>query len=229
MSNELLLALSVIVCFGGVIAAYRLWGLIGLTCFTVFASIAANIEVLITIEAFGMEQTLGNVIFASTFLVTDIISEIYGKKDAQRTVYIGAAFTALFVVVSQLWLLYTPGPNDWAMDSIRTLFSITPRLMLASLFVYLICQRLDVALYHFWWDLTSRKADKKRYLWLRNNGSTLISQLFNAVLFNLFAFYGIYDWETLFSIIISSYVIFIFTSLLDTPFLYLARKIKPRA
>ena len=228
MSNEILLALSVIICFGGVVAAYWFWGLLGLTCFTVFASIAANIEVLITIRAFGMEQTLGNVIFASTFLVTDIISEIYGKKDAQRTVYIGAASSAFFVIISQLWLKYTPGPSDWAMDSIRSLFSMTPRLMLASLSVYLICQRLDVALYHFWWGLTSKNGDKKRFLWLRNNASTLISQLFNAILFNLFAFYGIYSWGSLISIIISSYVIFIVTSLLDTPFVYWARKIRPQ-
>lgn len=228
MSNEILLCLSVIVCFGGVIAAYWAWGLTGLCAYTAFAAITANIEVLITIEAFGMEQTLGNVLFAANFLITDIISELYGKKEANRAVYIGAGASAFFVLISQLWLMYTPGPNDWAMDSIRTLFAITPRLMLASLSVYIISQRLDVTLYHFWWGLTSRKGDKTSFLWLRNNGSTLISQFVNAILFNVFAFYGVYDTPTLISIILSSYLIFIATSLLDTPFVYWARRITPR-
>ncbi len=67
--------------------------------------------------------------------------------------------------------------------------------------------------------------DKKRFLWLRNNGSTLVSQLINAFLFTIVAFAGTYDWITLMSIFGSSYVIFIFTSLLDTPIVYLARKI----
>ncbi|MGI6029239.1 MAG: queuosine precursor transporter [Candidatus Heteroscillospira sp.] len=227
MSNEILLCLSVIVCFGGVLAAYHFWGLTGLCCYTAFAAITANIEVLITIEAFGMEQTLGNVLFAANFLITDIISEVYGKKEANRCVYIGAASSAFFVLISQLWLLYIPGPNDWAMDSIATLFAITPRLMLSSLSVYLISQRLDVTLYHFWWKLTSKNGDKRRCLWLRNNGSTLISQFVNAILFNAFAFYGVYDMPTLISIILSSYLIFIVTSLLDTPFVYMARRMKP--
>ncbi len=227
MSNEILLILSIFICFGGVLVSYKLLGLAGLMCFTVFATLAANIEVLISVEAFGMEQTLGNVIFASTFLVTDIISEVYGKKEARRTVYAGAAASAFFVIISQMWLMYTPGPNDWASESVATLFAVTPRLMFSSLIVYVICQQLDVTLYHFWWNITKKSGDDKKGLWLRNNGSTLISQLFNAILFNLFAFYGMYDMSTLISFIISTYVIYIITSLVDTPFLYMARKIKP--
>lgn len=227
MSNELLILISVAVCYGGVLAAYYFFGRVGLMCYTVLCTIAANIEVLITVEAFGMEQTLGNVIFASTFLVTDIMSEIYGKKDATKTVYISSAALAFFVVISNLWMQYTPAPSDWVMDSIVGVFSSTPRLMFSSLAVYLICQRLDVWLYHFWWNITSRGGDKKRGLWIRNNGSTLISQLLNAILFNVFAFYGVFDNETLFSIIIATYIIFVLTSFIDTPFIYLARKIKP--
>ena len=80
MSNEVLLVLSIFIIYGSVIAFFKLFGKQGLYCFTVLATIAANIEVLIVIVAFGMEMTLGNVLFASTFLVTDIISELYGKK-----------------------------------------------------------------------------------------------------------------------------------------------------
>ncbi|MEG1608272.1 MAG: queuosine precursor transporter, partial [Clostridia bacterium] len=67
--------------------------------------------------------------------------------------------------------------------------------------------------------------DKKRFLYLRNNASTLISQLVNAVLYNILAFYGTFEWKTLWMIIASTYVIFIFTSLADTPIVYMARKI----
>lgn len=87
----------------------------------------------------------------------------------------------------------------------------------------------DVWLYHKWWAFTEKKfGDRRRFLWLRNNGSTLISQLVNSALFTLFAFYGTYDWGTLVSVLFSTYVIYIFTSLLDTPVVYLARRIHDR-
>ena len=75
MRNELLLLLSVVLLYGGVLLFYKLFGKTGLYCWTVIATIAANIEALIVINAFGMEQTLGNVMFASTFLVSEFLSE----------------------------------------------------------------------------------------------------------------------------------------------------------
>lgn len=226
MTNELLLVISVLVVYGGTILFYRLQGINGLYGWTAFATIAANIEVLILINAFGMEQTLGNVMFASSFLVTDIISEVYGKKAANKAVNIGIMVSFMFIVVSQLWLQFTPSPNDWAMASIEKIFSNTPRLMMVSFLVYAICQRLDVWLYHKWWELTDRKFNNhKKYLWLRNNGSTLISQLINTILFNIGAFWGMYDGKTLVSIIAAGYIIYVVTSIVDTPFVYLARKI----
>jgi len=132
-----------------------------------------------------------------------------------------------FLVISQSWLLYTPAAADWASPAFRTLFSNTPRMLFASLSVYAVSQKFDVWLYHVWWQLTERKTgDGHKFLWLRNNGSTLISQLINAVLFNCLAFWGMYDSSTLLSIIVSSYAIYIFTSLMDTPFVYLARRMK---
>ena len=74
MWNEFLLIGSLFVIFGGLLLFYRLFGIIGIYCWSIFATIAANIEVLLVVDAFGMEQTLGNVIFASTFLATDILS-----------------------------------------------------------------------------------------------------------------------------------------------------------
>ena len=227
MPNELLLILSLIVLYGAVLVFYRLFGKLGLYVWTVIATISANIEVLILVDAFGMEQTLGNVLFATTFLVTDILSENHGKKEANVAVNIGIATSIAFIVISQSWMLYTPAASDFASPAIATIFSNTPRLMLASLIVYAICQKFDVWAYHAWWAFTNKKCgDSKKFLWLRNNGSTLISQLLNAILYTFGAFFGVYYIPTLISIVFASYVIFIVTSLADTPIVYLARKMK---
>lgn len=226
MSNEVLLVLSIFVIYGSEIVFFKLFGKQGLYCFTVLATVAANIEVLILIKAFGMEMTLGNVLFASTFLVTDIISEIYGKKDSKKAVHIGIATSVVFIIFSQWWLLYTPAESDIAMESMKTIFSNTPRLMIASMVVYAIVQEFDVWAYHKIWEITGKRcSNSKRYLWLRNNGSTLVSQFLNDLLFTFAAFWGVYNMGTLLEIVFSSYTIFVVTSLADTPFVYLARKI----
>ncbi len=229
MRNELLLIASVFVIFGAALLAYRLFGKTGLYCVSAVATILANIEVLILVDAFGMEQTLGNVLFAVTFLITDILSECEGKKEANLAVWTGIFSSVLFLILSQSWLIYVPSANDWASPAIRTVFSNTPRMIAASLSVYAISQFFDVWLYHKWWAFTEKRfGDKRRFLWLRNNGSTLISQIVNTLLFTTFAFLGAYDTSTFISIFISSYLIYVVTSLLDTPFVYLARRISDR-
>lgn len=227
MTNELLLTGSLIFIFSMTLAAYRCFGKTGLYCLSALATVLANIEVVLLVNAFGMEQTLGNVLFASTFLITDILSECEGKKEANRAVWIGMFCSFFFLLLSQSWLLYLPAEGDTVMPSLKGVFSNTPRMLIASFIVYAISQLFDVWLYHKWWIFTEKKSgDRKKFLWLRNNGSTLISQIVNTLLFTIFAFYGTYDTATLLSIFFSSYVIFIFTSLLDTPVLYLARRMK---
>lgn len=226
MYNNVILILSLFITYMTVLIVFKLFQEQGLFMWTIIATIAANIEALMVIQAFGMEMTLGNILFASTFLVTDIASETYGKKTAQKTVILGIATSIIFILISQSWMLYQPSETDWVTPSIRKIFSTTPRMMLASLSVYAFVQMFDVWLYHLWWDFTLKKfGDKKSFLWLRNNGSTLLSQLLNSVLFTWAAFWNIYETKTLISIAISSYIIFIITSLADTPFIYVARKI----
>lgn len=227
--NEILLISSLAVIYGGVLFAYRFLGKSGLYAFTVIATLLANIEVLILVNAFGMEQTLGNVLFASTYLITDILSENESKKAANRAVNIGIFAAVSMVVISQSWFLYEKSAGDWVSSGIETVFSTTPRLILASLIGYAVSQKLDVFLYHKWWEWSAKKwGDSHRFLWIRNNGSTLISQIINTVLFNGIAFFGMYDTATFISIMVSSYVIYIATSLLDTPFVYIARKLKEK-
>ena len=226
MTNELLIITSFVTIYGGVVAFYRFFGKNGLLAFNVLATLLANIEVLLLVKAFGVEMTLGNVMFASTFLITDIMSENHSRKDANRAVVISTFCSLIFIAISQMWLLYTPGENDWASGAFHTIFSSTPRIVCASLLVYLISQLTDVWLYHKWWEWCRKRfGDEKKGLWIRNNGSTMVSQLLNTLLYTFFAFYGTYDIKTLMSIFISSYIIYIITSLLDTPFVYWCRNI----
>lgn len=225
--NEILLIISLILIYVSVPTVYRFFGKEGLYCYTVFATITANIEVMLIVDAFGIEQTLGNILFASTFLITDILSETEGKAEAGRAVNIGIISSIAFIVISQLWLLYIPAATDWAGSSFHVIFSNTPRVMLASVLVYAVCQKFDVWLYHKWWALTDSKfGNHDRFLWLRNNGSTMVSQLINTVLYTFAAFGSLYEVKTLINICISSYVIYLVTSLADTPAVYIARKLK---
>ena len=170
-----------------------------------------------------------NFFFASSFLCTDIASEIYGKKVANKIVNIGICTSLLFMVLTQTWLMYIPSPNDVSAESLRAIFSNTPRMMIVGLLVYAICQRFDVWMYHKVWEKTDKiSKDHKKYLWLRNNGSTMLSQLINSFLFTFGAFYGVHNIQTLINIFLSSYIIFLVLAVIDTIFLYWARYINDR-
>ena len=224
--NELLLIISLLISFGATLLFLKLFGKSGLYVWIGISAILANIEVTILVRAFGMDQTLGNTLFASSYLATDILSELYGKKDANRGVKFGIITTLFFIVLSFMWTHYIPAADDWAMPSVKALFSNTPRILLASLIGYAVSEAIDVWLYHKWWDLTAKKSgNKNKFLWFRNNFSTLISQLINIVIFNFGAFLGIYGFRELIAITMACYIIYIATSLLDTPFIYIARLI----
>lgn len=96
MINELLLMFSVVFIYGAALLGYALFGKAGLYCVSAVATILANIEALILVNAFSMEQTLGNVLFAVTFLITDILSECEGKKAANKAVLTGILSSVFF-------------------------------------------------------------------------------------------------------------------------------------
>lgn len=224
MQNELLLIATLLIEYSAVVLAHHFFGKNGLIAWMAIATVLANIEVMILVDAFGIEMTLGNVLFASTFLVTDILSELYGRKVAKQAVVIGIASSIIYAVVSCSWLLYRTSTNDVTSSFIHGLFSHAPRIVAASIIVYAIVQLLDIVLYHRFWAVTTGGEDSSKGLWIRNNAATIISQCINAVLYNLIAFVGIYPAATIKEIIISNVLIYIVTSLADTPFVYLARK-----
>ena len=125
-----------------------------------------------------------------TFLVTDLISEIYGQKKANLVVFSG--FVASIFVLSFLWLgaQFNSIPNSIVDDSTyNAVFQNAWRLITASMIAYLFAQFIDVRIFHFWKKLTNGK-----HLWLRNNGSTIASQLIDTTLVISILFVGV--WNT---------------------------------
>ena len=151
-----------------------------------------------------------------TFLVTDLISEIYGQKKANLVVFSG--FVASIFVLSFLWLgaQFNSIPNSIVNDfTYNTVFQNAWRLITASMVAYLFAQFIDVRVFHFWKKLT-----KGKHLWLRNNGSTIASQLIDTTLVIFILFVGVWDTNQILSAIIDGWIFKMLIALLDTPIIY---------
>ena len=225
--NEILLALTVIVYFSAALVAEKLFGKAGLMGWVVIGSLWMNIELLKVVDAFGVQMTLGNVLLSSTFLCTDILSEKYGKRASRRAALVGAFAITASVIISQLMLAFAPGGGDFAQGSMEVLFTQMPRMCLASIATYVVAQLNDVWLYHKIWSITEKRFGKERFLWLRNCGSTLVSQAINAFMFACIAWVGVYDLPMVIELGCATFAITAVLSLLDTPFVYLSRKLVP--
>lgn len=224
MPNELLFIASVLIYLGSVLLLYKLFGKNGLFVFAIFSTLLGNIAVCKCIDLFGTSTTAGNVLYASTFLVTDILSEKYGKKEATKAVKYSFSIMLLWLLGTQLILAFTPNANDYIDESLGVVFGVVPRITIASLIGFVCSQNIDVFLYHFIWNKTG---NTEKGLWKRNNGSTLISQAVDTILFTTLAFWGTYPTNVFISILITTYVFKVVVAVLDTPFIYIARKLKP--
>jgi queuosine precursor transporter len=219
MINELLWLILLLVNFAAILLAYRVWGRLGLFIWIPVAVMVANIQVTKTIELFGITATLGNIVYASSFLVTDILSENYGKKEAGRAVIIGFFTLIMFTLLMNLALFFEPSMEDFAHESLFTIFGFLPRIMLASLVAYGVSQSHDIWAFHLW----KKKWPETKHLWLRNNLSTMVSQLLDSVIFSLIAFYGVFSTGVLLEIMLTTYVLKWIVAALDTPFVYLGK------
>ena len=220
--NETLLIIKMLFAFSSILLALRLFGKAGMYAWIAVASILANIIVAKNIEVFGIDATMGNVMFASTFLATDIISEKYGAKAARKGVYIGLFSVLLYLVISQFCLRFMPSEMDMVHGSMVGLFTLAPRICLASVSMYFLANLLDVVLY----DALRKRFDGKR-MWLRNNICTIICNSIENFGFVVLAFAGVYPVEELLIIAISTSVIEAAIAVCDTTFLYLAKKVQP--
>lgn len=224
MSNDLIFMLTVLIYLGSVLVLYKVFGKNGLFAFAIFGTLLGNIAVCKCVDIFGLSTTAGNVLYASTFLVTDILSEKYGRKEASKAVAYSFTVMVLWMLGTQMILLFTPNANDYINESLKVVFGLVPRITIASLTGFVVNQNLDVFLYHFIWKKTGNSG---AMLWLRNNGSTLTSQAVDTVLFTTIAFWNVYPANVFFSILITTYLFKAVVALLDTPFMYLARRMVP--
>lgn len=218
--NETLWILFALVDLCMVLVVYRLFGRVGLFGLMVFNLILCNIQVLKTVELFGLTTTLGNVLYASVFLSTDLLSEFYGKKEARKGVLLGFVTLLMMVGYMQIALYFQPAADDFAQSHLSALFGFMPRIALASMCAYLVSQMHDVWAFH---AIKSRTGDK--LLWLRNNASTMISQLLDSAIFCIIAFWGVFPMNIFMEILLSTYIIKVAVACLDTPFIYLAKRL----
>jgi len=222
MLNEILWFGLLFFCLSAVIIIYRLFGRTGLYIWTGVAIIIANIQVLMTVEIFGMVTALGNVTYSSIFLITDILNENHTKKDAQKAVWVGFFVLIATMVIMQITILFEPYESDIISEHLKEIFKFFPRIVLASLVAYLISQNHDV-----WFFARLKKRHERKYLWLRNNLSTFTSQLLDNLIFTLIAFVGLYSWGDIGQIFLTSLILKVIVAALDTPYVYLARRIRP--
>ena len=232
MLNELLWILLLLVTFIIQILAYRFFGKNGLYAWIAIAIILANIQVMKTIGFFGLVTALGNIIYGTTFLTTDILSENYGKKEAKKAVWIGFFMLISVTIIMQITLFFTPHSTDTLSPALQQIFGLLPRITIASLTAYLISQFHDIWAFEFW-----KKMFKGKHLWFRNNLSTMTSQLIDNVIFTWIAFIGffglfgwnqVFTWDIIIQIFLVSYTMKWFVALLDTPFVYLSKIIKKK-
>ena len=206
-----------------VLIMYKFFGRTGLFVWVGFATVLANIQVVKLIEIFGLTATLGNAVYGSIFLVTDILNEKYGQKEAKKAVWLGFASLIMMMVIMQVVLLFEPAPDDFAQQSLGTIFGLIPRIALGSMIAYIISQYTDVIIFSFLRKLFPSDAA----FWIRNNGSTMLSQLLDTLIFTSIAFIGVYPTDVWISIFISTYVLKFLVSIVGTPFGYMAKRITP--
>ena len=172
-------------------------------------------------EVFGIklfELSVGVLPYPVTFLITDIVSEIFGKRKANQVVVMGI-LASIFSIGLLLLGDVLPASSSSPIDdkTFNLVFSASPLAVLASMSAYLIAQFLDIRIYHFWKQLT-----KGKYLWLRNNFSTFSSQIIDSTtVIALLCIFDILAWDLFLGLVLSSITFKIVVAVIDTPLLYL--------
>lgn len=216
---------TVVLDLGMTVLLYRIFGKTGLYAVIILNIMISNmIGPKITV-VFGFNTSLGAIVYSGIYFATDLLGERYGRREANRAVFIGFAVSVMVVLFGLLSLLYlpTPDPQKQAFandvhDALSTMFAYTPRFVFGSLLAYLISQTHDVWMFHL-----LKKKTHGRHLWLRNNVSTLTSQAIDTIIYSVVVWWAIFDFKTAVELALVKYVFKIVIALVDTPFLYWAR------
>jgi len=185
--------------------------LCGMNVGVLVASNAAGAKIVAL--PFGLAASATAISYALTFMITDVVSEVFGPKSATLAVRLGFMGVVVGVIFFTL-AIAAPGAVGWeGQSAFETVLGPTPRLLIGGLIAYLISQHLDVFIFH-----SLRRLTKGKHLWLRNNVSTAISQLVDTVIFAVITFYGVYP---LLPIIFGQYIIKLTIAIIDTPLVYI--------
>lgn len=218
--NIILGIAGIILCFGIEVLIEKIFKKEGLYVWISVALITANILVAKNINILGLQATLGNILFASTFLATDILSEKYSTKESRKAINIGIISVILFTIATQFSLLFKPNELDLVNDSLKNIFTFNLRISISSIVMCYLSNMLDIIVF----EKIKKKIPNK--MWVRNNIATIISNCLENYLFTIFAFIGIYDIGTILSIATTTTILEIVIAICDTPFLYLSKKLK---
>ncbi len=190
--------------------------------------ITANL-IGLKVASFGIfEASVGILLFPILFLITDIIEEVYGKEKTKELVFVGMIALIVVLIVTVIAVLLPFAERSMVKEEYTTIFGTTIRIFIASITAFLIAQFHDIWAFNFW-----KQKTKGKYLWLRNNLSTIVSTFIDTTLFMFIAFYGItrtsffdianskFTPEYVFMLIIPYWLVKVLFALFDTPFCYL--------
>jgi len=224
-NQELLWITTLFADLGCTLILYRLFGKAGLQVAIALAIVLANLQGPKLTVIFGMQTSLGVIFYSSIFFATDVLSENYGKEAANKAVRMGFVVSVIVLLMMSLALLYQPStrPETAAYsasihEAFATIVNFTPRFIFGSLLAYYISQHFDVWAFHKIKSWTG-----ERWLWLRNNGSTLSSQVVDTTIYSLVAWWGIVDLKTALALGAAKYVFKAVIAAIDTVFIYWAR------
>ena len=224
-STELMWVILLFFCYISILIFLRLFGYVGIFIYCALAVIGANIQVLKTVDFFYSPEpvALGTILFASTFLCTDILSEYFDKNKARMNILIGFCAFLFMTLLMVITIGFKPSSDDWVQESLSNVFTPMTRFFIASMIAYLISQYFDVWFFNYIKRITSEK-----YLWLRNNLSTIASSLVDNTVFSIFAWIllnpePISIYNVIMIYILGTYLLRILLALFDTPLIYLAK------
>lgn len=226
MPNEVLLILFFVFLSVVMLGAFRLGRWYVFVLIAVF-TVLMNIFVVKQFDVFGLAITWWNALYGAIFLGTDLIAEHYGRKEAYKAIFVGFMSMLLFVICTQFFLWFSPNDYDFAHESMAALFTLAPRILLWSMLAYIIAQSIDIYLFD-----AIKKWTKGKYLFLRNNGSTFISQAVDTLIFTFIGLTTIWSFEWViwldifWQVFLTTYIIKVLIAFIDTPFLYLSHRIK---
>lgn len=202
---------------------YRQFGKKGLYAWVGIATVIANIQVAKTIAMPPhIVMTLGNTMYVTLYLTSDLLNEKYGRAEARNAVWFGFFTLLMTTVIMQMVLVFEPDSSDLAHDALKAIFGLMPRLALASLTAYFVSQFLDVRLYSW----IRNYYGSARQLWIRSNGSTMISSFVDTLIFCTIAFAGRYEWGIWLEILLTTYIVKFVLTAAGTPVLYIARSFR---